>query len=74
MARKEDRRVQRTQQLLRGALLSLIKEKGFEALTVQDVIARANAGRATCRRPSRRGKVARSPLPLRGSELNPVSG
>jgi AcrR family transcriptional regulator len=47
MARKVDRRVQRTQQLLRGALLSLIKERGFEGLTVQDVIDRANVGRAT---------------------------
>jgi AcrR family transcriptional regulator len=47
MPRREDRRVQRTQQLLRGALLSLIQEKGFEALTVQDIIDRANVGRAT---------------------------
>jgi AcrR family transcriptional regulator len=46
-ARTDDRRVQRTQQLLRGALLSLIQEKGFEALSVQDIIDRANVGRAT---------------------------
>jgi AcrR family transcriptional regulator len=46
-ARAEDRRVQRTQQLLRGALLSLIQERGFEALSVQDIIDRANVGRAT---------------------------
>lgn len=45
--RKHDRRVQRTQQLLRDALLSLIREKGFEALSVQDIIDRANVGRAT---------------------------
>lgn len=45
--RKGDRRVQRTQQLLRGALLSLIQERGFEALSVQDIIDRANVGRAT---------------------------
>ena len=32
MAKKEDRRVQRTQHLLREALFSLIREKGFEAL------------------------------------------
>jgi AcrR family transcriptional regulator len=44
---KDDRRVQRTQQLLRTALVSLIEEKGFEALTVQDIIDRANVGRAT---------------------------
>lgn len=47
MARKTDRRVQRTQQLLRAALVSLIQEKGFEALTVQDIVDRANVGRAT---------------------------
>ena len=46
-ARTDDRRIQRTQQLLRGALLSLIQEKGFEALSVQDIIDRANVGRAT---------------------------
>ncbi|HET7441862.1 MAG TPA: TetR/AcrR family transcriptional regulator [Terriglobales bacterium] len=47
MARREDRRVQRTRELLQGALLALIREKGFEALTVQDIIDRANVGRAT---------------------------
>ncbi len=47
MARREDRRVQRTREVLRGALFSLIREKGFEALTVQDIIDRANVGRAT---------------------------
>jgi AcrR family transcriptional regulator len=45
--KKRDRRVERTQQLLREALLSLIREKGFEALTVQAIIDRANVGRAT---------------------------
>ena len=47
MARKPDRRVERTGQLLRGALVALIREKGFEALTVQEIIDRANVGRAT---------------------------
>ena len=47
MAKSEDRRVQRTQHLLREALFSLIREKGFEALSVQDIIDRANVGRAT---------------------------
>jgi AcrR family transcriptional regulator len=42
-----DRRIERTQQLLRGALRSLIQERGFEALTVQEIIDRANVGRAT---------------------------
>jgi AcrR family transcriptional regulator len=42
MTKKPDRRVQRTQQLLRGAVFSLIQEKGFETLSVQDIIDRAN--------------------------------
>src|SRR5438045_9107191 len=42
-----DRRIQRTQALLKTALMSLIQEKGFEALSVQDIIDRANVGRAT---------------------------
>ena len=42
-----DRRIQRTQELLKTALMSLIQEKGFEALSVQDIIDRANVGRAT---------------------------
>src|SRR6266542_5467464 len=46
-AKAPDRRVQRTRQLLQGALMSLIQEKGYEALTVQDILDRANAGRAT---------------------------
>jgi AcrR family transcriptional regulator len=46
-ARTVDRRVQRTQQLLHAALMSLVQEKGFESLTVQDIIDRANVGRAT---------------------------
>lgn len=45
--RRDDRRVHRTEQLLRTALVSLIEEKGFETLTVQDIIDRANVGRAT---------------------------
>lgn len=47
VAKRPDRRVQRTQRLLREALVALIQEKGFEALTVQDIIDRANVGRAT---------------------------
>jgi AcrR family transcriptional regulator len=46
-ARRDDRRVHRTEQLLRTALVSLIEEKGFETLTVQDILDRANVGRAT---------------------------
>jgi len=42
-----DRRVQRTRQILQDALMALILEKGYDALTVQDVIDRANVGRST---------------------------
>lgn len=45
--RKTDRRVQRTRQLLQGALISLILEKGYDAVTVQDILDRANMGRST---------------------------
>jgi AcrR family transcriptional regulator len=45
--REEDRRVRRTRQLLHQALLSLIQEKGFERLSVQNILDRANVGRAT---------------------------
>jgi AcrR family transcriptional regulator len=47
MSKGRDRRIERTQQLIRGALLALIQEKGFETLTVQQIIDRANVGRAT---------------------------
>jgi AcrR family transcriptional regulator len=42
-----DRRIQRTRQLLQEALVALILEKGYESVTVQDVIDRANVGRST---------------------------
>lgn len=45
--KKEDRRVQRTRTMLHEALLDLIVEKGYEAITVQDLIDRANIGRST---------------------------
>ena len=44
---KEDRRIQRTRELLRSAMVSLIREQGFEALSVQHIIDRANVGRST---------------------------
>jgi AcrR family transcriptional regulator len=47
VAKKQDRRIQRTQQLLEAALLSLIKEKEFDGISVQEIIDRANVGRAT---------------------------
>lgn len=45
--KKPDRRIQRTRQLLRDALISLILEKGYDAVTVQEITERANLGRAT---------------------------
>ena len=44
---KMDRRVQRTRQLLRKALIELINEKGYDSLTIQDITDRANLGRTT---------------------------
>jgi AcrR family transcriptional regulator len=45
--RKSDRRTQRTQAALRAALIALILEKGYEAVTVQEIADRADVGRAT---------------------------
>jgi AcrR family transcriptional regulator len=42
-----DRRVLKTRQALQKALISLMIEKGYESLTVQDVLDRANVGRST---------------------------
>jgi AcrR family transcriptional regulator len=44
---KEDRRVERTRKLLHEALMALIVEKGYEEVTVQDILDRANLGRST---------------------------
>ncbi|MAS37797.1 MAG: TetR family transcriptional regulator [Anaerolineaceae bacterium] len=44
---KLDRRVIRTRKLLRNALMELILEKGYDAVTVQDITDRADLGRAT---------------------------
>ena len=43
----EDRRVQRTRQLLQRALLELIEEHSYEGITIQQITDRANMGRAT---------------------------
>lgn len=43
----QDRRVRRTKQLLGTALLSLIVEKSYDKITVQDLIDRADVGRST---------------------------
>lgn len=42
-----DRRVQRTRHLLNHALMSLIVEKDYDSITVQNIIDRANIGRST---------------------------
>ena len=45
--RSKDRRVQKTQALLHGALASLIHEKSYDAIVVKEILARANVGRST---------------------------
>ena len=48
IARKPiDRRVARTRAMLQKAHLSLILEKGYEAITVDDICEAANVGRST---------------------------
>jgi len=44
---KTDRRVQRTRELLQKALIELIGERGYDAITIQDIVDRANVGRTT---------------------------
>lgn len=44
---KQDRRTRRTERNLREALHSLILEKGYDAVTVQDITDRADVGRST---------------------------
>lgn len=45
--RKPDRRIQRTRELLRKALMELIVERGYDTITVQDITDRANVARTT---------------------------
>jgi AcrR family transcriptional regulator len=42
-----DRRVQRTRRALRSALLEIIKEKGYDSISVEEITQQANLGRAT---------------------------
>ena len=44
---KQDRRSQRTYQLVNAALMELLLEKRYETITVQDILDRANIGRST---------------------------
>lgn len=46
-SKREDRRVRRSRRMLQEALRALILEKGYDRVTVQDVIDRADLGRAT---------------------------
>ncbi|OFZ30164.1 MAG: hypothetical protein A2622_09975 [Bdellovibrionales bacterium RIFCSPHIGHO2_01_FULL_40_29] len=45
--KKVDRRILRTQGLIRKALIPLIVSKGYDAVTIQDVLDHANVGRST---------------------------
>jgi AcrR family transcriptional regulator len=47
VAEKVDRRIQKTRKILIDALIALTVEKGYENVTVQDIIDRANVGRST---------------------------
>lgn len=42
-----DRRVRRTRKLLHDAFLALVLEKGYEKITIQDILDRADVGRST---------------------------
>lgn len=44
---KKDRRVERTRESLRTALMQLVREKGYDAITIQDITDKANLGRST---------------------------
>jgi AcrR family transcriptional regulator len=44
---KTDRRVLRTRDVLGDALIALMHEKGFDEITIQDVLDRAGVGRST---------------------------
>ena len=44
---KNDRRSQRTRQALGDALVELMMERGYDAISIKDIINRANVGRST---------------------------
>jgi AcrR family transcriptional regulator len=43
----KDRRIQKTKSVLHEALGSLIREKPYDAIVVQEILDRANVGRST---------------------------
>lgn len=45
--RVKDRRIERTQALLRDALTSLVHEKSYDTISVKEILDRANVGRST---------------------------
>lgn len=45
--RNSDRRVRRTRKLLHSAFLELVIEKGYDKITIQDILDRADVGRST---------------------------
>jgi AcrR family transcriptional regulator len=45
--RTKDRRIQKTQALLREALAALIREKPYDEIVVKEILDRANVGRST---------------------------
>lgn len=47
MEKKVDRRTLRTQAALRSALISLLRRKDYDGITVQEIIDEANVGRST---------------------------
>lgn len=47
MKDKHDRRSQRTRRLVGEAFAQLLREKGYNAISVRDIIERANIGRST---------------------------
>jgi AcrR family transcriptional regulator len=44
---KNDRRSQRTRQALGDALVELMMERGYDSISIRDIIERANVGRST---------------------------
>ncbi|MCI0579200.1 MAG: TetR/AcrR family transcriptional regulator [Chloroflexi bacterium] len=42
-----DRRVQKTRKLLQEALIELVAEKGYESVTIREILDKANVGRST---------------------------
>lgn len=47
MVRKPDRRALRTQTALRTAFMQLLKQRAYDAISVQDIVDAANVGRST---------------------------